>query len=84
MKSACNRAWSFCVIRQRLEAKEPRWRCFDELRPSATGTPAQILDGIAEVIRQPMSQAVSERLEALIEEHNVWIRGEARRLGLIQ
>ena len=68
----------------KTKAKEPRWNCFDEIRPRMSGTPADILDGIAEVIRQPEVPGGPQRLEALIEEHNVWIRGEARRLGLIQ
>ncbi len=68
----------------KTKTKEPQWNCFDEIRPRMTGTPAQILDGIAEVIRQPNVPGGPGRLEALIEEHNVWIRGEARRLGLIQ
>ena len=50
----------------KTKTKEPRWNCFDEIRPRLSGTPAQILDGIAEVIRQPNVPGGPERLEALI------------------
>ena len=74
------------VLRDAPDAKnkEIQWDCFDELRPNLNGTPARVLDGLAEVIRQPDRPGGPERVEALIEEHNIWIRGEARRLGLIK
>ena len=72
------------IVREGSKAKAPTWTCFDELRPLLEGTPARVLDGFAEVMRQPDVPGVAERFNGLVKEHNVWIRGEARRLGLVQ
>ena len=64
--------------------KASGWRCYDDLRPQLEGVPAEVLDGLAELIEQPDIPGGGERANALIGQHNEWIRAEARRLGLLR
>ncbi len=62
--------------------KEPNWACYDELRPALSGPPAEVLDGLGDLMRQPDVPGGEDRLKALIDQHSTWLEAEARRFGL--
>jgi hypothetical protein len=62
--------------------KEPSWTCYEELRPALSGPPAEVLDGLSDLMRQPDVPGGQDRLKALIDQHSTWLEAEARRFGL--
>ena len=62
--------------------KDLGWTCPDELSSRLSGVPVEVLDGLGRLLENPDVPGAEDQLKALIEAHNAFLTGEAKRFGL--